>query len=112
MVASGLTAVNPAIQASIAACWELAPAPEIVPDTEAAASPPEPGAGAAAVPLAAPQPARSRAPLVASPIAAIRAREACRTVFTRGPPSVRLYGRLAVRRRTVGNRGGRVPPRR
>src|SRR3954464_5376971 len=113
MVASGLLSWKPATQACVAACWVLAPAPEIVPETAGAAEEPPlpPLLAGGALSLAAPQPATSSmAPVAASPTAAIRAREPCRTVFTCSPPWIDRCGQTAARRRTVGNRDGRVPP--
>ena len=76
-VAPGFAAVNPAIQACMAACWELAPAPEIVPLRAEALLPP---LLAGPDSFAAPQPASSTP--AAMPTAATRAREPCLRVFT------------------------------
>src|SRR5687767_8409076 len=88
MVASGATLLKPAIQASMAACCEVAPAPAIVPDASLVAALDSPPPDGAAASLAAPQPASSIAPLAATPTAASRAREPCRRVFTCVPPYV------------------------
>src|SRR3954465_14946736 len=113
MVASGLPSWKPATQACVAACWVLAPAPEIVPETAGADGEPAlpPLLAGGALSLAAPQPATtSMAPVAARPIAAIRAREPCRTVFTCSPPWIGRCDQMAARRRTLGNRDGRIPP--
>src|SRR6187397_1820448 len=102
MVASGLVFWKPATHAWVAACWVLAPAPEIVPETAAepdGADPPEDP-----VSLNATQPARSTAPVVAMPTAASR-------VFTISflQASVMRLG-VAAHARKLCETGGRQRP--
>src|SRR3954454_5318768 len=105
MVASGLAFWKPATQAWVAACWVLAPAPEIVPET-AGVPPVDADPPAGPVSLAAPQPARIRAPLAAMPTAASR-------VFTCRPPTASAGAtRVTAPPSKLCRAGGRQAPKR